>query len=49
MPVKVRKSSKSGYDIVEVATGKVKGHSATKKKANISASIRNRHYKEKNK
>jgi len=40
MPVKVRKAN-SGYDIVEVATGKVKGHSDTKAKAQSSANARN--------
>ncbi len=40
-PIKVRKSSNSGYDIVEVATGKVKGHSDTKAKAQSSANARN--------
>ena len=41
MPVKIRKASNSGYDIVEVATGKVKGHSGTKAKAQASANARN--------
>ena len=47
MPVSVRKSkgdSKIGsshYDIVETATGKVKGHSRTMKDAKASARIRN--------
>jgi hypothetical protein len=49
MPVIVRKNPKGGWDIVEKATGKVKGHSDTKKKANISASYRNRAYKKKGK
>ena len=40
-PVKVRKTSNSGYDIVEVATGKVKGHLTTKAKAQASANARN--------
>lgn len=41
MPVTVRKSSKGGFDIVEKATGKVKGHSTTKAKAEASARARN--------
>ena len=45
MPFGVRKSQKGGYDIVKKLPGgrtqKV-GHSTTKKKAKISASIRNR-------
>lgn len=41
MPVSVRKSRKGGYDIVETATGKVKGHSETRAKAEYSAHIRN--------
>ena len=40
MPVKVRKAN-SGYNIVEVSTGKVKGHSTTKAKAQASANARN--------
>lgn len=47
MPVTVRKSKKGGYDIVEKATGKKKGHSTTRKKAEISASIRNKAIKTK--
>lgn len=41
MPVTVRKSKNSGFDIVEKATGKVKGHSDTKAKAESSARARN--------
>lgn len=41
MPVTVRKARGSGYNIVEKATGKVKGHSATKAKAQRSANARN--------
>jgi len=44
MPVTVRKNKSGGWDIVERATGKIKGHSTTKRKAEISASIRNREY-----
>ena len=44
MPVKVIKV-KNGYDIIEKRTGKKKGHSKTKKKAEISSSIRNKIYK----
>jgi len=40
MPVKVRKAN-SGYNIIEVATGEVKGHSTTKAKAESSARARN--------
>ena len=41
MPVVVRKSSKGGFDIVEKGTGKVKGHSDTREKAQKSANARN--------
>ena len=41
MPVTVRKASKSGWDIVEKETGKIKGHSETKEKAQSSANARN--------
>ncbi len=41
MPVTVRKAKGSGYDIVEKSTGKVKGHSDTKEKAQKSANARN--------
>jgi len=47
MPVEVRKSSKGGYDIVEVASGKHKGHSESKKDAQASARIRNEAHREK--
>ena len=40
MPVKVRKAN-SGYNIVEASSGKVKGHSTTKAKAQASARVRN--------
>ena len=43
--VKVQKAKGGGWDIVEVATGKIKGHSDTKQKAEISASYRNKAYK----
>lgn len=46
MPVSVRKRD-HGWVIVETATGKVKGHSASKRKAEISASYRNRAHKRK--
>ncbi len=52
MPVSVRKSKGDAkikgphWDIVEKG-GKVVGHSATQKKANITASIRNRNSKRK--
>ncbi len=49
MPVTVRKAKKGGYDIVEKATGKKKGHSTTKRKAAISASMRNQAIKKKGK
>lgn len=50
MPVIVRKNPKSGYDIIEKSTGKKKGHSPTKKKADASARIRNiLHSQKKNK
>lgn len=49
MPVKVVKSKKGGWDIVEVRTGKKKAHSKTKKKAIISAAYRNKAYKRKRK
>ena len=42
MPVIVKKNLKSGYDIIEKSTGKKKGHSKTKKDAEISASIQNK-------
>ncbi len=41
MSVTVHKSPRGGYDIVEKATGKVKGHSSTKAKAQASANARN--------
>jgi hypothetical protein len=41
MPYSVRKSGKR-YAIVNTQTGKVAGYSRSKRKANISASIRNR-------
>ena len=41
MPVVVRKDPKGGWDIVEKASGKVKGHSDTKTKAQSSANARN--------
>ena len=41
MPVVVRRSSRGGWDIVEKATGRVKGHSGTKAKAQASANARN--------
>ena len=41
MPVTVRKSKNSGFDIVEKSTGKVKGHSDTKADAQRSANARN--------
>ena len=37
MPVTVRKNPGGGYDIVEKASGKKKGHSSTKAKADASA------------
>jgi len=42
MPVKIRKGSGAKpYKIVETATGKVKGSSTTKAKAQASANARN--------
>lgn len=41
MPVTVRKASKGGWNIVEKETGKAKGHSDTKEKAQGSANARN--------
>lgn len=41
MPVRVEKRG-SSYVIVEIATGKVVGHSKSRRDAEISASIRNR-------
>ena len=41
MPAGVRKSKRGGYDIVDKDTGAVKGHSATKAKAQRSANARN--------
>ena len=47
MPVKVRKSAGDSkikgphFDIIEVKTGKVKGHSTTREKAQSSANARN--------
>ncbi len=42
MPVKVvKKSGARPYKIVETATGKVKGSSTTKTKAEVSARVRN--------
>jgi hypothetical protein len=41
MPVVVRKARGGGFNIVEKATGKVKGHSDTKGKAQSSANARN--------
>lgn len=43
MPASVRKSSRKsgGFDIVDKSTGKIKGHSATKKNAQKSANARN--------
>jgi len=46
MPVHVRKSRKSGWDIVE-RSGKVVGHSRTKKNADASARIRNEAHRRK--
>tara|TARA_R100001530_G_scaffold120865_1_gene88189 strand:- start:42 stop:188 length:147 start_codon:yes stop_codon:yes gene_type:complete len=43
MPVVVKRDPKGGWNIVEVSTGKVKGHSDTKKDADASARIRNAH------
>ena len=45
MPYTVRKSRRKsgGYDIVHAKTGKMVGHSKTKRKAKASARIRNRH------
>jgi len=45
MPVIIRKSPKGGWDIVEEATGVIKGHSKTMKKAKISAGFRNKYIK----
>lgn len=45
MPVTVRKARK-GWNIVE-KTGRVRGHSSSKRNAEISASIRNRAVKAK--
>lgn len=43
MPATVRKSRRKGggFDIVDKTSGKVKGHSATKKSAQKSANARN--------
>lgn len=43
MPATVRKArkGKSGFDIVDKATGRKKGHSATKANAQKSANARN--------
>ena len=49
MPVKVvKKGGKKPYAIVEKATGRVVGRSATKQKASISAGHRNKAYGKKN-
>ena len=40
MPYAVRKSSKSGYDIIKKDTGKKVGHSDTKAKAQASVRAR---------
>lgn len=44
MPVTVRKSRRQsgGFDIVEISTRRVIGHSRSRRKARISAAIRNR-------
>jgi len=47
MPVAVKKSPRGGYDIVEKSTGKVKGHSDTKAKAEASARARNAAWRKK--
>jgi len=47
MPVHVEKAKDHGWVIIETATGKVKGHSSPKKKAEISASYRNAAWKKK--
>lgn len=56
MPVTVRKNSRGDskipgphWDIVEKATGKVKGHSTTKAKAEASVRVRNEAIKKRNK
>jgi hypothetical protein len=41
MPATVRKARKSGYNIVDKNSGKVKGHSSTKAQAQKSANARN--------
>lgn len=46
-PVHVGKKEMKGYPIIETATGKIKGHSKTKKDAEISTSIRNREHAKK--
>lgn len=47
MPTHVERRG-SGYVIVETATGKVKGHSKSKRKAEISSAIRTRAWEKKN-
>jgi hypothetical protein len=41
MPATVRKARKSGYNIVDKNSGKVKEHSSTKAQAQKSANARN--------
>jgi len=48
MPVTVRKKG-AQFQIVEKATGRVVGHSDSRRQAEISASIRNRAHREKQK
>lgn len=47
MPYSVRKSKRKGkpYAIVNTATGRVAGHSSSKRKAHVSAGIRNRSHR----
>ena len=48
MPVKVvRRSGKKPFKVIESATGKVVGSSATKRAADASARVRNVGYKKK--
>jgi len=49
MPVSVRKSRRKsgGWDIVNTRTGRIEGHSSSKRKAEISAGYRNRAHKRK--
>lgn len=42
MPVKVVKRGENDYVIVEISSGRVVGHSKSRRDAEISASIRNR-------